>query len=362
LDLEAWVSIPIPGPFDVVEYPGLGPGRWSLAALSADGALILGNVTPTNGTAGRAFLGLGTNAMALPLERCIAMSGDGRFVFGTKPDGTVVRLGISNGVELPVPLPETIQEPVTIGVSLDGDSWLVGSRFGPVQAWWRRSGGWRTLGPEDPLARHLSADGGTVTGLDRTNSRALLLSADGSIRTIPEAAPLGIAVALCDGGRLLWCERGVLDLRTGQAYGIEDLLHGDARSQLRVPGDPRSRIPLEIEFVHVVDDRGRTAVFRARSASQRQGFSQSGYWYVARLALPDDGAPVSFIRSGVERFRVRFPGRAGIRYRVESSADLLDWSERVPEHEGTGVDEELEFDAAGGGPGFLRIRAAVVPF
>jgi hypothetical protein len=360
-DLGTGLSIPVPGSEDVAEYPGLGPGRWSLAALSDDGSVVLGNVTSTNGTESRAYLGLTNRATALPLSRGVALSRNGRYAFGTKSDGTWLRIEISTGTALEIPVPDAVTNLVSIGVSQDGDSWLVGSAVGTGQAWWRRVAGWRILGSQDPVARHLSADGGTVTGSDRATFDAVLLAADGSRRRIPEAKTLGWPVALCDAGRLLWCERGVLDLRTGRAFGVGELLHGDARSQFRAPDEPISRIALDVRSVRAADARGRTIVFQAGSTSTRLGRSQVGYWYVARLALPDDGAPVSFVRSGAERFRVRFPGRAGIRYRVESSVDLLNWSERVPEHEGTGVDEELEFDAAGGGPGFLRIRAAVVP-
>jgi hypothetical protein len=360
-DLGTGLSIPVPGSEDVGEYPGLGPGRWSLAALSDDGRVVLGNVTSTNGTESRAYLGLTNRATPLPLSRGVALSGNGRYAFGTKSDGTWLRIEVSTGMALEIPVPDAVTNLVSIGVSQDGDSWLVGSGAGTGQAWWRRGFGWRILGSQDPLARHLSADGGTVTGSDRATSDAVLLASDGSRRTVPEARPLGWPVALCDGGRLLWCERGVLDLRTGRAFGVGELLHGDARSRFLAPDEPLSRIALDVRSVLAADARGRTIVFQAGSSSTRLGRSQVGYWYVARLAFPEDGAPVSLVRSGAERFRVRFPARAGIRYRVESSGDFRNWAERVAEHEGTGVDEEVDVDASGDGLGFLRIRATVLP-
>lgn len=360
-DLEAQRGLAVPQPTEIGDYPGFGPGRWTWASMSSDGAVLLGNVTSTNGGPGRAYLGASTNAVALPMNRGLALSGDGRFVFGTKPDGTCIRLEIATGAELDIPVPDGITNPVSTGVSEDGDSWVVSSGGGTGQAWWRRGSGWRILGPLDPAARHLSADGGTVTGADRITFDAVLLSADGTRRSVPEARPLGWPIALCDGGRLLWCERGAYDLRTGVAHRVGEMLHGPARSRFKVPGDPRIRLPLEVQSVTAVDNRGRTVVFRAVSPSTRFGASRVGYWYVARLALPDDGVPLTFVRSGAERFRVRFPARAGIRYRVESSGDFQNWAERVAEHEGTGVDEELDVDTSDNGRGFLRIRSAVVP-
>jgi hypothetical protein len=360
-DLAAQRDLAVPQPAEIGDYPGFGPGRWTWTSMSSDGAVLLGNVSTTNGSQGRAYLGLSTNAVALPMNRGSALSGDGRFVFGTKPDGTWIRLEIATGSELRILVPEGITNPVFTGVSEDGDSWLVSSGGGTGQAWWRRGTGWRILGPADPAARHLSADGGTVTGVDRVTFDPVLLSADGTRRSVPEAKPLGRPIALCDAGRLLWCERGVLDLHNGQSHDVGELLRGSARSQFRVPGDPRSRIPLEVQSVRAVDQRGRTIVFRATSVSSRFGASRVGYWYVARLALPDDGAPLSFVRSGSERFRVRFPARTGIRYRVESSRDFRNWDERVAEHEGVGADEEIDVDTSGDGGEFLRIRATVVP-
>lgn len=352
------VSERLPANNEPLDFPGFPAARWALVALSADASRMLGNVVGADGVGSRAFLGRPTNAVPLPLRRGLALSGNGRHVFGESLDGQWVRWDLREGTALPLAVPATLTNLSVRGCSHDGDSWLVESGNPAIQAWWRRQGGWQILDRRRVYAVALSAEGDALAGIAPGTGDPVVVSAALQLEPVPLAKALGVPVRLSDGGRLLWCRQGLLDRANNRTFTVPELLHGSALDNFRIPGPNRSA-PTSLSVFAASDD-GRTVALSGRSPSAQVGDSSITYWFFARVALPDDGVQVALAPAEPGKLRLRFPSQRGIRYRVESGTDLRDWSEIVSGHEGT--DATAQFDLEAGDPvrRFFRVRAEVM--
>lgn len=350
----------LPGFGEVQAYAGFGPGTWDLAAMSADGGVLLGNLTGTNGTDRGVLLGSPTAGRLLPLRRGLRMSGNARYVFGEDPRGDVVRLDLLEGTSLRLEFPDSITNAILGGVSDDGRSWTAQEAGGPIRAWWRRDVGWRILAAEalDPVS--ISPEGDHLLGRIPGTQRIAVMDADGAVRAIHGADGLGEPLRLCDRGRLLWCRDGVLDLLSGRRSGVGELLHGEALRAFVIQEGP-DRLPLADVRVSTVSDDGRTVVGTAKSPSARFGSGRITYTFVARLAFPGDGVRLAVSRTATGRVRLAYPARTGIRYRVEASTSLPRWTELVGAHEGSDATEEHDVDLPDGDVRFLRVHTEVLP-
>jgi hypothetical protein len=350
-------AVPVRLPFSA-QNPGHYDERVNFSADGSVGVVFRTTARPPNGSQ-RSYLiyrnGTLAEAPVGPMHRQFpehnCLSQDGRYLFGTEPEGRDVRVDLW-GLEEPVPIPGLRFGDQLVAVSKDGRTavfaWRSDLRQTPV--WIEGQGLLTTAVPANFIVRGLSGDGMTLVGKTA--------GAGGSVGHPAAVHRMGSTWRLHEypGSGTLWDASEDGSVLVGDSEGENGIHHsvfrpygGSYPIDVLLPGVtlPAASERLELSAQSVSRD-GRRILLHYRPFTD--GDLDSTVW-VADIVFPWDPTSLAAETTGNARVRVRIPTQRRLSYQLKRahspSAPPGDWVAVGPPRSGDGQEAVHEEDASG---------------